>query len=104
MPKYLVALGGSAQRDIIAILEWMEPQSRQGAARWYQALLKAVGVLADHAERFPIARESRHFTSTVRYAPFRTRKGRTYHILFTVNGLNVDVIAVRSPGQDELKP
>ena len=103
MSRFRVDLGDEAQRNVSAIHDWIELRSPEGATRWYGAFRRTVEVLANEAERFSIAPESRQFKKTVRYAPFGTRSGRTYRLLFTITGSDIDVLFVRGPGQDYVK-
>lgn len=100
MNESSVILTDEAQRNIEAIFDWISERSPDGATRWYRALLKALTRLTTDPERLPIAPESHRFDRTVRDLRFRMRSGRTYRILFTVEGEEVHVLFVRAPGQD----
>ncbi len=84
--------------------EWIAERSAEGAARWYLALHSKLGVLRINAERFSLAPESQYFEQEIRNATFRTRSGRRYRILFTIDASDVNVLFVRAPGQDLIQP
>jgi hypothetical protein len=70
-----------------------------GAARWYGAFLAAARDLSDSPERHALAPESEVLDRQVRQRFFKTRRGRTYRILFVVAADEVRVLRVRGPGQ-----
>ncbi|MGD9720399.1 MAG: type II toxin-antitoxin system RelE/ParE family toxin [Pirellulales bacterium] len=102
MPKFRVTQFEEAERNIDAIYQWIAERSPEGAIRWFGALMRKLGELADDAERFPLAPESQLFDTAIRDASFSTRGGHRYRILFTIDGDDVSVLFVRAPGQDRV--
>ncbi len=99
-----VDLARRARQDAEDIYAWIADRSREGADRWYAAFLKALESLATSAEGRGLAPESEELDVDVRQAFFKTRRGRTYRALFTIDGTRVHVLAVRGSGQRLLTP
>ena len=97
--KFAVHISRRAERDIREVSNWIAKHSRQGAIRWLDALEKVVDRLADDAENYALADESRNLPYPVREITFRTPKGKRYRAIFVLEGNRVDVLCVRSPGQ-----
>jgi hypothetical protein len=74
-------------------------RSPQGAISWTEAYLSAVRKLSVDPLRPALAPESREFEFELRQLLFRTRRGRTYRILYRVDSEGVEVLHVRGPGQ-----
>ena len=104
MPRFRVILDEEAERNVTAIYDWIAERSSDGATSWYVAFTRKLDALSSEAERFPVAPESQRFEKVVRNATFRTRRGRTYRVLFTIDRDDVHVLFVRGPGQDLAKP
>jgi len=104
MAKYHVILQPEAVENVSVIFTWLQSRSIQGAASWFSALEHAVGRLAQAADIFPIAQESHNFDVEVRETLFRTRRGRPYRMIFTIQGDQVHVVYIRGPGQDWISP
>jgi plasmid stabilization system protein ParE len=55
---------------------WLAERSETAAARWYAGLQKAIGKLAEHPERNPVAEEeSERLGITIREALYGRRRG-----------------------------
>jgi plasmid stabilization system protein ParE len=104
MAKVRVLLDQEGERNVEEIYQWIDARSKEGAARWYLAFLKAIAVLGDQADRFGNAPESHHFDESIRDLSFRMKSGRRYRLLFTISGSEVHVLFVRGPGRDWAAP
>jgi plasmid stabilization system protein ParE len=91
-----------AKTDVDAIFDWIVPRSVEGAISWYLAFRRAVDRIGETPELYGVAPESNRLHRVVRQAMFRTRRGRTYRILFEVNDNEVVVLRVRGRGQPPL--
>jgi plasmid stabilization system protein ParE len=101
--SYFVRPLRRAVHDIDEIYQWLVRRSKSGADRWYAAFLKAASELEHFPDRHPLAPEGEQFTEDIRHLFFRTRRGRTYRILFTIVGSEVRLLRVRGPGQNILE-
>jgi plasmid stabilization system protein ParE len=99
---FLVRVLRRAERDVEGILHFIAEvrKAPEGALRWYRAYEAALDRLAKEAGTLPLAPESEFVEYDVRQTHFRTRKGKTYRMLFTIVGEEVRVLHVRGPGQD----
>ena len=101
-PKFRVIVQPEAEGNITEILTWIAERSAQGANAWHAALVKAIEYLGTRADSMPLAHESRHFDCEIRELLFKTRRGLSYRLLFTIQGSDVHLLYVRGPGQDSL--
>jgi plasmid stabilization system protein ParE len=99
---YRVVVTAKANRDARANYEWLADRSVSGAEAWLAALTCALNALKDNPERHGLAPEGDEFDRPIRQFLFKTRRGRTYRGLFTIEGTDVRVIHVRGPGQQLL--
>jgi plasmid stabilization system protein ParE len=102
--KFDVHLLWRAARDVDHIVTWLYERSPQGAEAWHQAWKKTFRTLKMSADAFGLAPESEGHPFEIRQILFRTRKGRDYRALYTIEGRAVYVMHVRSPGQDLVPP
>lgn len=93
-----------AEEDVDEILTWLAQRSRQGAITWYESWLEALRRLQTSAQICEVASEAEGRKRDVRQAFFKTRRGRKYRILFTLQAQTVVILHVRGPGQDLLDP
>lgn len=98
-----VRIAERARADVDSIFAWIAPRSVQGAISWYLAFRRAVGRVGDAPESFPEAAESHRLQRQLRQALFKTRRGRTYRIVFQVTDTEVLILRVRGPGQAPLR-
>jgi plasmid stabilization system protein ParE len=101
--KYNVSILQRAQLDIDEIYDWIAKHSPAGAVRWYTAFCEVIAALQQDAYRFSLAPESEVLGLEIRQRLFKTRRGRTYRLLFTIVGSNVRVLPIRGPGQRPIK-
>lgn len=97
--KFAVHISRRPERDTREVSQWISRKSRQGAIRWLDALEGVVDRLAEGADSYPLAKESRSLPFSVREILFRTPKGRRYRVIFAIEGSRVDVLSIRAPGQ-----
>ena len=95
-----------AQQDVDAIVHWIavERQSPQGAATWLHAYEQAAAALSNSPQGYPFAPENEHVDLDIRQFLFKTRRGRIYRGLFTVEIDEVLILRVRGPGQAPVEP
>ncbi len=96
---FQVRLLTRAQGDADQIYLWLRERSPQGAASWYSALLRKIDDLAVTAMACSVAPEASRLDIELRQAFFKTRRGRTYRLLFVFVGSEVRILRVRGPGQ-----
>jgi plasmid stabilization system protein ParE len=92
-----------ARADVDAIFDWLIHRSPQGAISWYLAFRQAIRNIASSPEAFPIAAESEPLRRSLRQAPFKTRRGRMYRIIFAVSDTEIVILRIRGPGQRPLR-
>src|SRR5262245_55255563 len=93
-----------ARADADAIFEWLAPRSVQGAISWYLAFRRTITRIADTPVSFPVAEEADRLARPIRQALFKTRRGRTYRIVFEVSDAEITILRVRGPGQAPMRP
>ena len=96
---FLIRVLGRAQADVDNIYLWLCQRSPMGAIAWYAVLLEKLAELGDNASSCSIAPESARIGVELRQAFFKTRRGRTYRLLFVIVGAEARVLRVRGPGQ-----
>jgi plasmid stabilization system protein ParE len=100
--KYAVSVLKRAGDDADRIYEWIAAKSPQGAIRWLQALEDALAQLESTADQWGVAPESEDLGIVIRQKLFKTRRGRIYRLLYSIDGNQVRVLRVRGPGQGPL--
>ena len=95
-----------AHRDVTRILNWIaiEQNAPKGAARWLRAYQAAAKKMVRSPTSYGLAPENEFVEREVRQFLFKTRKGRIYRGLFTINDDEVIILRVRGPGQPPLEP
>lgn len=102
--KFNAQLSWRAERDLDHILAWLNERSPQGAASWLRVWDQTFLTLRSSADEYGIAPESDDESFQIRQILFRTRKGRDYRALYTIQGNEVLVMHIRGPGQDLVPP
>jgi plasmid stabilization system protein ParE len=92
-----------ARADVDAIFNWLVGRSLQGAVSWYLAFHQAIDRIASAAESYGEAPEAHPLNRQLRQAPFKTRRGRVYRIVFEIVENDILVLRVRGPGQAPLR-
>jgi plasmid stabilization system protein ParE len=99
----MVRIVERARADVDAIFDWLAPRSVSGAISWYLAFRRVVERIGDSAESYGEAAESHRLGRALREALFKTRRGRTYRVIFQVTETEVILLRVRGPGQAPLR-
>lgn len=94
-----VAVSERAWSDADRIFEWIAKRSPQGAIKWNQAFVHALLQLKREASQHALAPESAELAETIRQYLFKTRRGQSYRLVYTIVGTRVEVLRVRGPGQ-----
>jgi plasmid stabilization system protein ParE len=81
------------------IYDWLHERSPAGAIAWFASFNAALDRLEEGPEHFALAAESPRRNVTIRESYFRTRRGRTYRLLFAIVGADVRVMHVLGSGQ-----
>jgi plasmid stabilization system protein ParE len=97
--SFAVHIAPKAWSDADNIFAWIAARAPAGASRWYSAFLSAAHDLSSNPDRFGVAPESEILGRPIRQRFFKTRRGRTYRILFVVHQREVIVLRIRGPGQ-----
>jgi plasmid stabilization system protein ParE len=92
-----------ARADVDAIFNWLAPRSVRGSISWYLAFRRAIDRIGESPEGFAEAGESYRLGRPLREALFKTRRGRTYRIVFEMTETDVLILRVRGPGQAPLR-
>ncbi len=101
---YRVIVEPTAERGIREAVRWItEHHSTATAARWFNALEKAVATLGSRPTRCPVASENDKFPEEIREL-LHGRRRQKYRIIFTIRQDTVHVLYVRHGAQDEIEP
>jgi plasmid stabilization system protein ParE len=92
-----------AQADLESIVRYISERSLQGAKAWRERWDEVLAELRKSPLSAALAPESASYGSDIRQLLFKTRRGRTYRVLFTVVGRGVFILTVRGPGQDLIR-
>lgn len=104
MSVFRVRLHWQAEHDLDEILDWLSRRSSVGAGTWYRRWLEVANNLTDSADKCPLAPENDEAELEIRHLVFKTRRGREYRAIFTIQGDTVVVLHIRGPGQDIVPP
>lgn len=99
----MVRIVERARTDVDEIFNWLAPRSVRGAISWFLAFRRAVDKIGESPELHAEAAESHRLGRQLREALFKTRRGRTYRIVFEVFEAEVLILRVRGPGQGPLR-
>lgn len=102
--KFRVRTLRRAEADIRSIARYIHERSSAGAAAWLTAVDQVCSHLSEFADGCGEAEENAHFELDVRQALFKTRRGRIYRLVFTIDDDEVRVLRVRGPGQAAIDP
>ncbi|MGD9646587.1 MAG: type II toxin-antitoxin system RelE/ParE family toxin [Pirellulales bacterium] len=101
---YRIVVQPTAVHDVQQLYHWIAERSAGGALRWYQQWFKAVDSLRRNPLAYGLAPESDFVDVEIRQILFRTRRGRIYRALFSIEGEVVRVLHVRGSGQAPVAP
>jgi plasmid stabilization system protein ParE len=104
--SYRVRLLRRARQDVDAILSWIanERKSPKGAADWLSRYEEVATGLAHWPESHGLALEDEFDDRELRQFLFKTRRGRMYRGIFTIQDDEVLILRVRGPGQQVVDP
>lgn len=100
---FQVMIVPKAEQDVEEIVVWIRRRSPEGAQAWRRAWSDAIDSLKQDADRCNLAAESHRYPLTLLQKLFKTRHGRRYRILLTVQENIVFILRVRGPGQNLLR-
>lgn len=101
--SYAVRVTKPANRDIDSItFWWTENRDARQARRWYNGILRALGILAKRPMANEIAPEIQFTRREVRQYHYGIGGKSTHRILYTVDGGDIVVLRVRHLAQDIL--
>lgn len=92
-----------ARKDLNRIYRMLQRRSPRGAISWYRAFWAATARILEDGESFAKADEAERLKMEIRFALFKTRKGRMYRIIFEFDDVEVRVLRIRQPGQRPLR-
>lgn len=92
-----------AANDIDHIFDWIRFRSPRGALAWLDALDAGFDRLKTDYASMSRAPESELLGEELYQSLFKTKKGRTYRLVYLVEGKDVVVLRVRGPGQPPLE-
>jgi plasmid stabilization system protein ParE len=98
--KYHVRLANDALQDYDALLTYIKNQSPAGAKAWGTAFDDAMTRIEANPLLCGLIPERRRLLVQYREAFFKTRKGRRYRIIFSLEENIVWILYIRGPGQD----
>jgi plasmid stabilization system protein ParE len=101
--SFTVIILPQAEREFQEFYDWIAARSRDGAATWAKAFLRALKSL-ESLESNPygcsLAPESEDWPEEIRQLVFKTRRGNRYRALLVVRQSRVYVLHLRASGQD----
>ena len=102
---YRVTILPLAKRQLFEqALWWSENRSAEQAFRWLEGFEKALESLADHPERWGVARENDAFDVVIRELHYGLRNRATHRAVFEIRGDEVLVYSIRHLAQRDLTP
>jgi plasmid stabilization system protein ParE len=102
--KYTLRITHEAVADADSIYNWLAQSSPSGAVRWFEAFLDAVSRVRGDPLSCGSAHEGPNLGVDIRERLFRTRRDKTYRLLFKIDGNQIRILRVRTPGQAPLRP
>ena len=78
-----------ARIDVEEIFNWLVHRSMRGAISWYLAFYRAVDTIAAAPEAFGEASEAVLLGRWLHQSIFKTRRGRTYRIIFELSDAEI---------------
>lgn len=101
--KYHIELTPEAKRGVEQTFRWIANRSPDGAQRWYERFWQVVAIIVENPLGFGRADEGLGLGIDIRQTFFKTRRGRRYRIVFRVCEDQIQLLAVRGPGQPPLE-
>lgn len=100
--KFHVELTTRAERDLGKIFSWIAERSPQGGVTWFRRWLEVLDDLESSADKAGLAPEDTDHGQTIQNVVFKTRRGRRYRVIITIENDVVYVLHIRGPGQNLL--
>ncbi len=97
--RFTVLLTARAIRDLENARDFVGQSAPETAERWFRAFLLALLRLEANPQSYSLAPETAKFPFELRQFLFRTKSRRANRALFRVVGNEVQVLAIRRPGQ-----
>ncbi len=97
--KFRIEIVPQAERDLDDIYLWLARRSPQGARTWHLRWLEVLDYLEEFADKAPVAPEDEDQEARIQHFIFKTRRGRRYRAIFTLDENIAYVLHVRGPGQ-----
>ncbi|MGC4006615.1 MAG: type II toxin-antitoxin system RelE/ParE family toxin [Pirellulales bacterium] len=102
--RYRVRFHTPAERNLTEIVAWLRSYSPEGAARWLNRFETTIERIIRDPHVYGRAAESEAVEKDIREAFFKTPRGNKYRILFAINDRIVEILTIRSPGQNFVDP
>src|SRR3954464_15110028 len=102
--RFTVSTIRRAEADITSAHAWIAERSTAVQHRWYEAAREAIRSLSRDADQHGLAQEGSEFGIELPEKIFKTRRGRPYRVLYTLDGKEVRVLRLRGPGQAPVTP
>jgi plasmid stabilization system protein ParE len=97
--NYRVIVMPDAQQKISDIYDYLAERSKTGADALFDQFVAALADLKLRPLAYAVAPENANVEREIRQLFFRTKRGRRYRVLFTIDGDTVVVLQVRGPGE-----
>ena len=101
--KFSVILEPRAHRQLKQTVRWISERSQDGANRWLDAFDRVLDQLEINPQGSGLAPENSLVNREIRQTLFKSPRGRTYRVVFTIREPEVHVLAIRGPGHSPLK-
>lgn len=98
MKRYVVHVHPDAEAELVHAFRYIHADSPQNAERWLRGVWKVIDSLETMPERCPYARENDRFDTVLRQYRYKSHR-----IIFSVEGAQVFVHAVRHARRRELE-
>lgn len=95
MKEYENVFAPTAREDLVGILEWLEQESPEKVAEWYQAIKSDIQTLTQMPERCPHAPENGLWGDEELRQLLFQRYPSQYRIIFYVSKSAVHILSIR---------
>ena len=94
--SYRILVTEQAHRDLRqACGWWVRNHSSERAGEWFDGFARAVQLVGENPERFPLAHEDGAFSSQIRQFSYGLAKHPTHRAVFTIRRSTILVLRVR---------
>jgi len=98
--EYRVSVTERAARQLNTTADWVAERAPETAEKWFASFVDKVNSLSTHPHRCPLARESKRMPIELRQ--LLVGRKHQWRVLFTIQGHDVVVMAIRHSSQDDL--